>query len=151
MVRPDRAYFGEKDYQQLKVIERMAVDLDMGVEVVGCETVREADGLAISSRNAYLSDEERSRALSLSRALREAADMVAGGERDAGKLTALARSVIESAGAGACVVDYIEVVDAESLAPVERIESEARMCLAVRIGTCRLIDNMRLDPSGLRG
>ncbi len=143
IVRPDRAYFGEKDYQQLKVIQRMVHDLDMGVEIVGCETVREEDGLAMSSRNAYLSDKDRSQAVLLSQALRDASEAVKKGSTDAGKLIATARKRIESA--GPCSIDYISVVDLETLAKLEKVEHSARMCIAVRIGRCRLIDNIQLD------
>jgi pantoate--beta-alanine ligase len=112
VVRPDVALFGEKDYQQLAIVRRMVVDLDMGIEIVGVPTVREADGLAMSSRNAYLSPAERARALSISRALFAARDGALGGARDGGALVAGARAALD-----VDRVDYVELVDAESLRP----------------------------------
>jgi pantoate--beta-alanine ligase len=138
---PDVALFGEKDFQQLAVIRAMARDLSFGVEVVGMPIVREADGLALSSRNAYLSADERARAVSLSRALFEARDAVARGERDAGVLRARAR---ERLGAAAARVDYVEVVHPETLAPVARAEPGSVMLVAAFVGATRLIDNVRL-------
>lgn len=139
--RPHRAYFGEKDYQQLTIIRRMARDLDLGVEVVGCPTVREADGLALSSRNAYLQGEDRRRALALIRGLRRAEAMLAGGEREALRLAAAAREEIVRSGAQP---DYVEVVHPETLAPLERVAGEARLAVAARVGRTRLIDNLAL-------
>ncbi|MEE9274939.1 MAG: pantoate--beta-alanine ligase [bacterium] len=141
--RPDRAYFGAKDYQQLVLIRRMARDLDLGVEVIGCPIVRDRDGLALSSRNRYLDEEERERALSLSRGLRRAESLLAGGERGAGALIAAAREEMERARAE---IDYIAVVDPETLAPLERVEGPARMAVAARVGKTRLIDNIPLEP-----
>ena len=134
------AFFGEKDFQQLRVIERMVVDLDIPIEIVPCPIVREADGLAMSSRNAYLSKQERARAASLNKALRAAADSVAGGQGDASVLTQDIREGILSA--GPADIEYIEVVDSQTLEPLERIERQARILLAVRYGDCRLIDNV---------
>ena len=139
--RPGRAYFGEKDYQQLVIIRRMARDLDLGVEVVGCPTVREADGLALSSRNAYLTAEERPRALSLIRGLRRAEAMLAGGERETIYLVAAAREEMARAGVQP---DYAEVFHPETLAPLDEVEGEARMAVAARVGRTRLIDNLPL-------
>jgi len=141
LTRPHVALFGEKDFQQLAVIRAMERDLAFGVEVVGMPIVREPDGLALSSRNAYLSAEERGRALSLSRALAEAARAVSGGERDAAVLRARARARLESAGAR---VDYVEVVHPETLAPVGRAEPGSALLLAAFVGATRLIDNARL-------
>lgn len=141
------AFFGEKDYQQLQVIRRMVRDLNIPIEVVGCPTVREPDGLAMSSRNAYLSPDERRQAACLSAALFAARDAAAAGARSAADLVALARRIIESA--GPCTIEYVEVVDADSLAPLATVDRPARLCLAVRIGRTRLIDNVALDaPAG---
>ena len=138
---PHVALFGEKDFQQLAVIRAMVRDLSFGVEIVGMPIVREPDGLALSSRNAYLSPEERVRALSLSRALFAARDAAARGERDAEVLRARARDALAAAGAR---VDYVAVVDPESLEPVARVEPGSRMLVAAFVGKTRLIDNLRL-------
>jgi pantoate--beta-alanine ligase len=141
LTRPHAALFGEKDWQQLQVIRAMARDLAFGVEVIGMPIVREADGLALSSRNAYLSAEERRRALALSAALREAADAAARGERDAARLAARARARLEAADAR---IDYVEIVHPERLTPVARAEPGSRMLLAAFVGRTRLIDNAGL-------
>ena len=138
---PDVALFGEKDWQQLQVVRTMVRDLDLDVEIRGMPIVREPDGLALSSRNAYLSPEERSRALALSRALFGARDRAARGERDAGALRAEARRVLDAAGLR---VDYVEIVHPETLRPVERAEPGSRMLVAAFAGTTRLIDNLAL-------
>jgi pantoate--beta-alanine ligase len=138
-----RAYFGEKDAQQLAVIRRMAADLDMPVEVIGCPTVREADGLAISSRNIYLSSEERDAALSLSRALFEAVAMVEDGERDANELGTRMRARIEAEPLAA--LDYAAVVDDRTFEEVDRIAGPSRALVAARMGKARLIDNAMLS------
>jgi pantoate--beta-alanine ligase len=139
--RPHVALFGEKDFQQLAVIRAMVRDLDFGVEVVGMPIVREPDGLAMSSRNTYLSPDERRRALALSRALAEASEAVRRGERDAALLRARARATLT---AGAARVDYVEIVDPESLRPVEVAAPGSAMLVAAFVGTTRLIDNTRL-------
>jgi pantoate--beta-alanine ligase len=141
LTRPHVALFGEKDFQQLAVIRAMVRDLDFAVEVVGMPIVREPDGLAMSSRNAYLSADERARALALSGALLEARDRAAGGERDAAALAARARERLEGAGVR---VDYVEVVDPRTLRPVERAGPGAVMLVAGFVGATRLIDNVRL-------
>jgi pantoate--beta-alanine ligase len=138
---PHVALFGEKDYQQLAVLRAMVRDLSFGIELVGMPIVREPDGLALSSRNAYLSAEERARALALSRALFAARDAAAGGERDAERLRAGAREVIAAAGAR---IDYVEICHPESLAPVARAEPGSVMLVAAFVGKTRLIDNVRL-------
>lgn len=142
VVRPDLAFFGAKDAQQVLIIRRMAADLDLDVEVVTCPLVREPDGLALSSRNAYLSPEERKAALALSTGLRWAEKAVAAGERDAGRLVAGVRSVLEAEPLAR--IDYVEAVDPETLEPVAEIRGEVLMALAVFIGPTRLIDNVRL-------
>lgn len=145
-VLPDRAYFGEKDYQQLVVIRRLVADLDLPVSVVGCPTVRDPDGLALSSRNAYLSDEDRARALALSRALRTVAEGFSG---DPEWARTTLRTMLEAA--PGLLVDYAEVVDPETLEPLEGVTtSPARALVAAHVGPgdrrTRLIDNIRLDP-----
>jgi pantoate--beta-alanine ligase len=142
IVRPHVALFGEKDFQQLAVIRRMVVDLNLPVEVAGLPIVREPDGLAMSSRNKYLSPEERQRALALSRGLFAARALFDSGERSAQALVATARAPIAVA---APRVDYVEVRDAESLRPIaERVEGPAVIAVAAFVGPTRLIDNVRL-------
>jgi pantoate--beta-alanine ligase len=144
IVQPDAAYFGEKDFQQLQVIRRMVRDLDMPIEIVGCLTVREADGLAVSSRNAYLNEAERQQAASLHRALCDARTRIQGGERDPALLHDHMRRIIDAA--GPAQIDYISLVDPVSMQPVERIEGPVLVALAVKIGPARLIDNLPVDP-----
>lgn len=139
IVRPDAAYFGQKDAQQLAIIRRITRDLNFPVEIVGCPIVREPDGLAMSSRNVYLTPQERLQARSLSESLRAAADAAAAGTRDAAFLVALMTKIVESAGPSR--IEYISVVDPDSLQPVMRIEKTSLVALAVRIGKARLIDN----------
>ncbi|MCR9219963.1 MAG: pantoate--beta-alanine ligase [Alphaproteobacteria bacterium] len=136
----DVALFGEKDYQQLQVIRRMVADLDIPTRIVGCETVRDADGLALSSRNAYLSAEERRIAPALHRALQEAAEAVrAGADPDA----ACARAAERLLASGFQAVDYLAIRDAETLAPVDREHEGAKRALgAAKLGGARLIDNI---------
>jgi pantoate--beta-alanine ligase len=142
IVMPDRAYFGMKDYQQLKVIERMVQDLNLTVEVVSCPIVREPDGLAMSSRNVYLSPEERQAATVLYRSLQWAQEQVRAGERDAVRLRAAVLATIQAEPLAR--VDYVEIVDAETLEPISRIEDRALLALAVFFGRARLIDNLLL-------
>ncbi len=143
-VQPDLAIFGEKDYQQLLVVRRMVRDLDMPVEIVGHPTVREPDGLAMSSRNAYLSPEERRVAPELHRVLRDTAEALADG-RPAAPLLAAARARLLAAGFTA--VDYLEMRDAESLEPLEAVGTcPARLLAAARLGATRLIDNLAVAP-----
>jgi pantoate--beta-alanine ligase len=143
-----RAYFGEKDAQQLAVIRRMVLGLDMPVEVVGCQTVREEDGLAMSSRNAYLSQDERAAATCLYEALARAAWLVEGGERDTNVLKA---EMAKRIGAEPLArLDYVAIVDDERFAEVDRLDGAARALVAARIGNTRLIDNLRIgdNPRG---
>jgi pantoate--beta-alanine ligase len=144
MVEPDVAVFGRKDAQQAAVIRRLAVDFDFPVEVVIAPTVREPDGLALSSRNVYLSAAERERALGLSRGLAEACRRFEAGERDAARLAGAARAMIEKG----AEVDYVAVVDPDTFAPLETAGEGAVVCTAARVGATRLIDNMVLggDP-----
>ncbi|MFH0982308.1 MAG: pantoate--beta-alanine ligase [Planctomycetota bacterium] len=143
IVLPDVAFFGEKDFQQLVIVRRMVRDLNLSVEIVACPTVRAPDGLALSSRNAYLNPDQRSRAVSLSAALRAAAEAVKHGERDARRLIASVGQGI--AHAGPVEIEYVEVVDPETLEAVERVDRPARLCVAARFGPARLIDNIALD------
>ena len=144
-VRPDLAFFGEKDFQQLAILRRMADDLDMPVRLVGCPIVRESDGLALSSRNVYLSEGERRAATVLSRALATAAAAVRVGERDARALCAMLETTIAEEPLAA--LDYAAIVDAHTLGELAEVDREARALLAVRIGSTRLIDNAPLVPT----
>jgi pantoate--beta-alanine ligase len=137
MVEPDVAVFGQKDYQQLVLIRRMVADLDMTVRVIGAPIVREADGLAMSSRNAYLSPEERERATVLSRALRRCEEAFRAGERNVEHFRGLLMQ-IESPGVA---LEYAEVVDPDTLEPLSEIEQGAVCAVAARVGGTRLIDN----------
>jgi pantoate--beta-alanine ligase len=143
IVQPDAAFFGQKDAQQAVLIRRMVRDLCMPVEVVVCPIVREADGMALSSRNVYLSPAERAQARSLSAALRWTQAQVAAGARCALGLVQGMRQQIEAA--GPCSIDYIEIVDAEALRPKTVIEGRCLVALAVRIGKTRLIDNVLVE------
>ncbi len=142
VVQPTAAYFGMKDYQQLRVIQKMVRDLDMPLEIVPCETVREPDGLAMSSRNAYLSSEERQAARVLSRSLNEAQASVDAGERSAASVQELVENLIKSEPLAR--IDYVALRDAETLQPVEAISRPAALLIAARIGSTRLIDNALL-------
>ena len=140
-VRPDVAIFGEKDFQQLAVIRRMAADLGLGIEVAGAPIVRDAGGLAMSSRNAYLSSDERSRALALPRALDAARSAILSGANVADALGQARNSLIE---AGFSDVDYVALVDADTLEPLDAPQGEMRLIAAATIGSTRLIDNLAL-------
>lgn len=141
IVSPDLAFFGEKDYQQLQVVRLLARDLDLPVRVVGCPIVRECDGLAMSSRNAYLSPEERAAATVLYRALRTAETLALDGERQAGVLAEAMRACVASEPLAS--LDYAAIVDAETLAELDALGSRpARAIVAARIGATRLIDNL---------
>lgn len=142
IVQADRAYFGQKDYQQQALIRVMSRELDLPVEVVTCETIRDADGLALSSRNAYLSPEERQAGLSLSRALRLAEKLVSQGERRVAELETAMRQEIEKT--PGISLDYAVVVHHESLMPLIEAEPVMAALVAGRVGTTRLIDNLKL-------
>ena len=139
IVMPDKAFFGQKDAQQLAVVRRMVRDLNMAVEVVGCPIVREADGLAKSSRNTYLSPAEREAALVLSRAVFKGEELVRAGAASPSEVVAAMRSLIEAEPAAR--IDYVEAVDAESIEPVDSFERDVLFAMAVYIGKTRLIDN----------
>jgi pantoate--beta-alanine ligase len=146
LVRPSLAVFGQKDWQQLQVVRRLVRDLDLPVEIVGHPIVREADGLAMSSRNAYLSPQERTRALALPRALRRGSELVRRGERTAAPiLEAMVRVLAE---ARPEKVDYVAVADPETLEPLERISGRALLALAAWVGGTRLIDNVVTETDG---
>lgn len=139
IVKPDRAYFGQKDAQQVAVIRRMVRDLNFDLEIVACPIVREDDGLAKSSRNIYLSEEERRQALSLNRSLDLARKLIEAGERSGEKVR---EALVEAIAANPLAeIDYVEVVDAGSLEPAGTLSGEVLIALAVRFGKARLIDN----------
>jgi pantoate--beta-alanine ligase len=140
IVQADRAYFGKKDYQQLKVIQRMVRDLNIPTEIVPCETVREPDGLAMSSRNVYLKPDERQPATVLYRALCAGRDAILAGERDAKKVQALVEQVIATE--PLVKTEYVDVADAETLEPLTDLRGEVVISLAARVGVARLIDNI---------
>ena len=139
IVTPDRAYFGQKDAQQLAVIKRMVRDLNFDITIVGCPIVREADGLALSSRNTYLSEEERKAALILNKSLTLGKEMIEAGEKNVAKVQEAIIKNMETE--PLAKVDYVEIVDAENLEPIENIEVPVLVATAVYIGKTRLIDN----------
>jgi len=143
IVKPHIAVFGQKDFQQLLVIKQMVCDLNYDIEIVGVPTVREKDGLAMSSRNSYLSQEERIHALSLYKSLNKALEMAKAGERDTSKIIKEATDIIISCPDS--TIDYIMICDSETLKNLDTIDRPALMALAVKIGTTRLIDNMILQ------
>ncbi len=145
-LQPDLAFFGRKDAQQLAVVTRLAGDLSFPVRVVGRPTVREQDGLALSSRNVFLTSEDRSAALSLSRGLLAAADAAEAGERSGAVLEGIVAAEIEAAGlAGA---EYVALADAAASSRIPVLDRAAFLALAARAGAVRLIDNVFLDPAG---
>jgi pantoate--beta-alanine ligase len=144
IIEPDVAFFGQKDAAQLAVIRRMIRDLNFPVEIIGCPIMREEDGLAMSSRNAYLNREERARALVLQRALQRAQQEFQAGERIAAKLISAAKEVF--ADTPKVVLDYFEIVDPDMLDPVERISKQTLVAVAAYVGSTRLIDNIVLNP-----
>lgn len=143
IVMPDKAFFGQKDAQQLAIIRRMVRDLSYGIEIVGCPIVREEDGLAKSSRNTYLNAEERQAALVLSQAIRMAEKMTAEGETDAEKILAAMREHIEKE--PLAKIDYVSAVDGVTMAPVTEIKGNVLIAMAVYIGKTRLIDNCSVN------
>ena len=147
-VLPDAAFFGEKDYQQLLVVRDMVRDLNVPVDIVGCPLIREEDGLALSSRNQRLSPDERGRALSLYRSLIAARDRIGAGERDPERVVSAMTEVLERGPVDQ--IDYVAIVDPETLEPVDVISSPVQGLVAAYVGPVRLIDNMRFDP-GISG
>ena len=143
IVMPDRAYFGQKDAQQLCVIRKMVSDLNFGIEIVGCPIIREADGLAKSSRNTYLNADERKAALCLSRALGLGKQMIMDGEESAAKITDAIREEIEKE--PLAKIDYVEAVDYNNLKPLNKVEKPMLCAVAVYIGKTRLIDNFIIE------
>jgi pantoate--beta-alanine ligase len=142
IIEPEVSVFGEKDYQQLTVIKRMVNDLNMNVMVVAHPTVREEDGLAMSSRNKYLNPEQRRNAVILIKVLNKARDLVRQGERDVSKVRQMALDLISST--PGAVVDYVEIVHPDTLECIDDMDAKAVMALAVKMGNTRLIDNMEL-------
>ena len=143
IVTPDRAYFGQKDAQQLAVIKRMVLDLNMDIEVIGCPIVREADGLAKSSRNTYLSAEERKAALILSKTIKLGEKMVADGEKDAATILDAMKKNIETE--PLAKIDYVKIVDALTMQQIPTIDRPILCAMAVYIGKTRLIDNFMYE------
>jgi len=142
LLAPDTAVFGEKDYQQLAVIRRMVRDLNFPVEIIGVPTVREEDGVALSSRNQYLTADERTQATVLYRAMTRVKKLTDGGQGSVRELIEVAKGVVASAKSAR--VDYVTIVDADNLRPLEKLRPNAVIALAVFIGKTRLIDNLRL-------
>ncbi len=144
IVQPDVAYFGQKDAQQLAVIKRMVADLNFPLKVISCPTVREADGLALSSRNRYLSPQQRKDAICIHRSLRTAHEMIKAGTTNPKTIVAKIRKIITAAKSLGSI-DYISIVDAETLQDVGRIKGKVLIAIAARFGSTRLIDNLTVD------
>jgi pantoate--beta-alanine ligase len=142
-VKPHFAVFGQKDYQQLKIIQRMVRDLNMDIEIIGLPTVREEGGLAMSSRNSYLNEDDRRKALLIHESMESVRMKVRSGEKDAARLKAEARRVLESS--DGVDVEYVEICDSDTLEDVAKIETSTLLALAVRVGKTRLIDNTILE------
>jgi pantoate--beta-alanine ligase len=143
IVQPDRAYFGQKDAQQTAIIQRLVNDLNMAIEIVSCPTVREGDGLAMSSRNAYLADEHRTQASAIHRSLQAVRDAALTGQRDVRVLVELGRDVLNAA--GPFRIDYYELVDATTLTPLQQVTDSTLVAVAAHLGSCRLIDNLIIE------
>jgi len=143
LVAPDRAYFGQKDCQQVAVIQQMVRDLDFDLTIVACPTVREADGLAMSSRNVYLSPEHRAQAPRIAQSLFEAREMIAKGERRATVLVDFLKKSIATI--DSAVIDYVSIADSKTLSGLEILSGEVLIAVAVRVGPTRLIDNIRVE------
>jgi len=144
IVKPDRAYFGEKDYQQLKVIQKMVKDLNLDIEIIGCPIVREKDGLAMSSRNTYLSEEERKQATAIYQSFQYAQKLVKEGLKDPRKLEEEIKGFLKRFPL-IKEIDYVAVVDPETLEPAQEIKGGERILVAVRMPSARLIDNWKLQ------
>ena len=139
IVTPDRAYFGQKDAQQLAIIMRMVKDLNFDIEIVGCPIIREADGLAKSSRNIYLTAEERKAAVVLSKAVKLGQQMIADGEREAAKIVGAMKELISAE--PLATIDYVEMVNMDTMQSIEKAEGHVLCAMAVKFGKARLIDN----------
>ncbi len=139
IVPADRAYFGQKDAQQLAIIRRMVMDLNFDIEIIGCPIIREEDGLAKSSRNTYLSEEERKQAVILNQSLEAAMDAINAGEKDAAKVKQIIIDKLHTC--PLAKIDYVEVVSFDTIQPIEKVEGAVLIAIAVYIGTTRLIDN----------
>lgn len=139
IIPADRAYFGQKDAQQLAIIRRMVMDLNFDIEIIGCPIIREEDGLAKSSRNTYLSEEERKQAVILNQALEAAMDAINAGEKDAAKVKQIIIDKLHTC--PLAKIDYVEVVSFDTIQPIEKVEGAVLIAIAVYIGTTRLIDN----------
>jgi len=146
IVRPDKAYFGRKDAQQVLIVETLVRDLNLGCEIVPCETVRENDGLAMSSRNRYLSTAERKQALAIKQALDHCREKVVAGERDGMKLIGEMAEILERQ--PDLEIDYVVLVNAHTLADLKRLQGDVLAAIAAKVGTTRLIDNIRLNSIG---
>jgi len=146
IVGPDVAYFGQKDVQQAIVVKRMVADLNMPLDIVVCPTVREPSGLAVSSRNRYLSDRQREDATNIHKSLEECRRMIGDGATQAGQIIARMRAKLQEV--PSIEIEYVDVVNAETLEAVERISGRVIVAVAVRIGVARLIDNIAVDTSG---
>ncbi len=139
IIPADRAYFGQKDAQQLAIIRRMVMDLNFDIEIIGCPIIREEDGLAKSSRNTYLSEEERKQAVILNQSLEAAMDAINAGEKDAAKVKQIIIDKLHTC--PLAKIDYVEVVSFDTIQPIEKVEGAVLIAIAVYIGTTRLIDN----------
>jgi pantoate--beta-alanine ligase len=146
IVLPDVAYFGQKDAQQAVVIKRMAAELNMPLEIVVCPTVREKDGLAVSSRNKYLSEQERKEAAKIYKSLQKCKEMVQAGVTDSSQIIAQMRSILEQVEGGK--IEYVSIVDAETLENVDKITGRVLAAVAIKLGPARLIDNILMATSG---
>ncbi|WP_213818725.1 pantoate--beta-alanine ligase [Garciella nitratireducens] len=140
IIRPDRAYFGQKDAQQLLIVKKMVEDLNMEIEIIGCPIIREEDGLAISSRNVYLKENERKDAILLYQSLKQAEELIKKGEKDPLRIKEEMKKTVLSGKNNQ--IDYIEFVDTKTLDPVSKIKGETLIAIAVKTGTTRLIDNI---------
>jgi len=143
ITQPDKAYFGQKDAQQAAVIQQMVRDLNFPVEIVVCPTVRQEDGLALSSRNAYLNDSERRQATVLYSCLERMQHVIEEGQADPPKIIKQGRDLIDQS--GPCQIEYLELVDPQTMQPVQYICGLVLAVVAVRFGACRLIDNLFID------
>jgi len=144
IIQPDSAVFGQKDAQQVRLIQKLVADLNMSVEIVLAPIIRDVDGLALSSRNVYLSADERRRALALNRSLSSALALYRSGERDAGKIRSLVLNIIKESQPD--LIDYVDILDYSNFADVQSITSAALLAVAVKYGKTRLIDNIILSP-----